>query len=194
MEPLARPLAGRPATMVPKTFGVLSIVFSSLTLLWGLMSSFMVIIPWALDSVEKMASTKPAEAAILAPMKAVYGGMGAIGLILTVMSGVLLAVGIGQLRYRRWARAATVWWAQAALLAIVGMIAISLMVIGPGYRDLFAATARGAAEGAPAPDMGAFASIFGGSFSVLFVFFYAPYPILLLAFFTRERVREAMIY
>jgi hypothetical protein len=196
MEPLARPSAGSHVTSVPKVFGILSIIFASLTLLWGLLTSFMVVIPWAIGSVAKNAPDKADADAILGPLKAVYGGMGAIGLILTVMSAALLTIGIGQVRYRRWARPASVYWGQAALLSIVAMIAISLMVIGPGYRDMFnAAATQGAAHGGTAaPDMGAFATIFGGTFSGMFVFFYAPYPILLLAFFTRERVRDAMVY
>jgi hypothetical protein len=194
MQPFARPPAGSQVSSAPKVFGVLSIVFSSLTLLWGLLTSFMVVIPWVIGSLEKGVPNKDAQGeAIIGPLKAVYGGMGAIGLILTVMSAALLTIGIGQIRYRRWSRVASVWWAQAALVAIVGMIAISLMVIGPGYRDMFTAAA-GQSHGDAAPDMGAFAAVFGGSFSGMFVFFYAPYPILLLAFFTRERVRDAMIY
>jgi hypothetical protein len=193
MQPLDRPGAGSQTSSAPKVFGVLSIVFSSLTLLWGLLTSFMVVIPWAIGAVEKSVPAKDtAEMAIVSSMKSVYGGMGAIGLIFTVMSAVLLAIGIGQLRYRRWARVATVWWSQAALISIVGMIAISLMVIGPGYRDLFAAAA--AKDGAAAPDMSAFATFFGGTFSGMFVLFYAPYPILMLALFTRERVRDSMLY
>jgi hypothetical protein len=198
MEPLARPSAGSQVSSVPKVFGILSIIFSSLTLLWGLMTSFMVIIPWAIGGLEKsMPGDRPADIdVVIRAMKQVYGGLGGIGLILTVMSALLLAIGIGQIRYKSWARPWTVYWSQAALLSIIGMIAISLMVIGPGYRDLLAgAAAQGAAKsGATPPDMGAFASIFGGTFSGMFVFFYAPYPVLLLAFFTREKVRDAMIY
>jgi hypothetical protein len=197
MEPLARPSAGTQVTSVPKVFGILSIIFASLTLLWGLLTSFMVIIPWAIGGLEKGFPDKPADAdLILHSLKQVYGGMGVIGLVLTVMSALLLTIGIGQIRYKRWARPWSVYWGQAALLSIIAMIAISLMVIGPGYRDMFnAAALQGAAKGGHAPpDMGAFAAVFGGTFSGMFVFFYAPYPILLLAFFTREKVRDAMIY
>jgi hypothetical protein len=194
MEPLARPSAGSQVTSVPKVFGTLSTIFSSLGLLIGLMTSFSVLIPWAIGGMEKsIPGEKTAEVDVmLHAFKQIYGGIGAIGLLLTIMSGLLLAIGIGQIRYKQWARPWTVYWSQAALLSVVGMIAISLMMIGPGYRDLLSAAA--AKNSASAPDMGALASIFGGTFSGLFVFFYAPYPVLLLAFFTREKVRDAMIY
>lgn len=194
MEPLARPSAGSQVSSVPKVFGTLSIIFSSIGLLIGLMTSFGVLIPLAIGGMEKSIpeGAQRAEAdLILHSFKQIYGGIGGIGLILLVMSALLLAIGIGQIRYKSWARPWTVYWSQAALLSVIGMIAISLMVIGPGYRDMFSAAA---AKNGAAPDMGAFASIFGGTFSGLFVFFYAPYPVLLLAFFTREKVRDAMIY
>jgi hypothetical protein len=42
--------------------------------------------------------------AMLAPMARVYQGLGLESLILFLMSVLLLAIGIGQLRYRAWAR------------------------------------------------------------------------------------------
>jgi hypothetical protein len=35
-------------------------------------------------------------------------------------------------------------------------------------------------------------SLFGGTFGGMMIFFYAPYPILMLVFFTRDRVRATM--
>ena len=40
--------------------------------------------------------------------------------------------------------------------------------------------------------MSGFGSIFGGTFAVMTVVFYAPYPALMLLFFTRDHVRASM--
>ena len=40
--------------------------------------------------------------------------------------------------------------------------------------------------------MSGFGSIFGGTFAVMTVIFYAPYPALMLLFFTRDHVRASM--
>ena len=189
MDPFARPVAGTQVTSVPKVFGVLSIVFAAITLLSGLMWTTMGGLPWLIGGFAK---NDPKADEILGPMKTIYGGIGAIGLVLVVMSAFLIAIGVGQLKYRRWARSWSVWWGELALLGVVGMIAISLLAIGPGYREMM--TAATSLPGHAPTDMGMLSSVFGGMFSGMFVLFYAPYPILLVAFFTREKVRDAMIY
>src|SRR5262245_32044085 len=105
MEPLARPFSPTNQTGIPKVFGVLSIVFGALVLLFGLFSSAAGALPMLIGSLAQKAKGDPQAGPMLEAISAVYGGIGAIGVIQVVMSGLLLAIGIGQLRYRRWARA-----------------------------------------------------------------------------------------
>ena len=54
-------------------------------------------------------------------LSSMYLGMGAISAILSVMSALLIALGIGQLRYRAWAAVWSVRWGVVALGAVVVM-------------------------------------------------------------------------
>ena len=125
-------------------------------------------------------------------MATVYSGMGVQGLILTIMSGLLLAIGIGQLRYRRWAASWSVYWCWAAFASIAAMVAISFLWIGPAYQDLLAAMTKNAPTGSMPGMSSSMGSIFGGTTGFLTVLFYAPYPIIMLVYFGKERVRSAM--
>lgn len=184
-------------TSVPKVLGVLSIIFASLVLLFGLGAASVGVVPLVIGSLGKDLAQGSGESdAILAALSSIYGGIGVIGCIQVVMSGWLLAVGIGQLRYKRWARRGSLLWSGAALVGVLALIGVSVWMIGPGYERLLGSAAMGSparqAAGAR-PDLGALGHLFGSAWAGMFVFFYAPWPILLLAFFTRERVREAMI-
>jgi hypothetical protein len=134
---------------------------------------------------------------MMGPMTKVYGGIGLQSLILFVMSAALLVIGIGQLRYRAWACRWSVYWGGAGLVCVALMVAISLLVISPAYGEMFESMARlkqSAGEGGAdvGAAMGGMSAVFGGTFAILCVIFYAPYPALMLLFFTRERVRASM--
>jgi hypothetical protein len=151
------------------------------------------LVPFFLEGLARHAN-KPEDRAILQAMKAIYGGLGAMSFILSVMSGLLLAVGIGQLRYREWARRWSVYWSIAALVSLGVMVGIQMGVIGPGYRSMFDAMANlPGKHGGPPVDLSALSWLFGGAFAFSSVLFYAPYPILMLIFFSRDRVRAAML-
>jgi hypothetical protein len=180
----------------PKVFGVLSIIFASIVLLFGLLASCGGLAGQGFSKVGGFGPQNSQTAQMreaLSYMSTIYMAIGIQGLILTVMSSLLLAIGIGQLRYRRWAGAWSVYWAGLALVALAGMVALSFLLIGPAYQKMFDAIARGAPSGAiPTAFSGSMANIFGGTSGVMTVLFYAPYPILLLIFFTREHVRASM--
>jgi hypothetical protein len=183
---------------VPKVFGVLSIVFASIVLLFGLMQSCTGFASRGIMSYADKLSTEAQNSAevkaSMAHMADVYFGMGLQGVILTVMSAFLLAIGIGQVRYRMWARLWTLYWGGAALAGVVAMVAISFLVIGPAYEQFFKAMQSSTPTGSmPAGLGGGMGTIFGGATGVMTVLFYAPYPILLLLFFSRDKVREAMV-
>jgi hypothetical protein len=183
----------------PKVFGILSIVFASIVLL---SSSLGLLATAASSAVTSMGSMVPdaekaAEvAAVVGPMAKVYQGIGFLSLIMFVMSALLLVIGIGQLRYRAWAQRWSVYWGAAGLVCVVLMVAISMLIISPAYAEMFDSLSRlkpkGDGQAAMAGSMSGFGSIFGGTFAVMTVVFYAPYPALMMLFFTRDHVRASM--
>ena len=185
----------------PKVFGVLSIIFASIVLLFAAIGLLGAVATRAAETMGAAPGADPAKAAevaaMMGPMAKVYGGIGLQSLILFVMSAALLVIGIGQLRYRAWACRWSVTWGVAGLVCVALMVAISLLIISPAYASMFESMARvkqNAGEGG-GPDvaaMGGMSAVFGGTFAVLCVILYAPYPALMLLFFTRERVRASM--
>ena len=195
------PLPAHERSPAPKVFGILSIIFSSIVLLFaamGLLATAATHAAGALGSAAASADpAKSAEvAAMMGPMAKVYAGIGYLSMILFVMSAVLLAIGIGQLRFRAWACRWSVYWGVAGLVCVGLMVAISLLIISPAYADMFESMGRlkGGADGNAelGATMGGISGVFGGTFAILCVLFYAPYPALMLLFFTRDHVRASM--
>jgi hypothetical protein len=182
----------------PKVFGVLSIIFASLVLFSSGLGLLGTAATQAMSSVGASANAeKAAEMAAMAqPLAKVYRGIGVLSGILFVMSAMLLAIGIGQLRYRAWARRWSVYWGGAALGCVVVMVAISLLVISPAYGELFDTLSRlqpqGDGQAGMPPQMSGLTTMFGGMFAVFSVLVYTPYPALMLLFFTRDHVRASM--
>ena len=133
---------------------------------------------------------------MMQPMAKVYQGIGLQSPILFVMSALLLAIGIGQLRYRAWARRWSVYWG-AAGLACVGLDGRDLAARSSRPRTASCSSrcrtsSRRATGRRRSPSMGPMAGMFGGTFAAMSVIVYAPYPALMLLFFTRDRVRASM--
>ncbi|HZS39670.1 MAG TPA: hypothetical protein VFF06_22715 [Polyangia bacterium] len=191
------PLAGG-HTSVPKIFGVLSIIFASVIGLGGLLFSCSLPAAGFMGAAgngmsgEKLDEMRP----MMQAMKAVYTGIGIQGVIFLGMSIWLLVLGIGQMRYRSWACRQSVTWGLAALIALGAMVVLSLVVIGPAYKQMFEAIAHAAphtgTELQPMKMPSGMGMMLGGTMSAFLVFIYAPYPILMIAMFTREHVRAAM--
>jgi len=171
-------------TAVPRTFGILSIVFSSLVLVGSLFGLLGLIVPVALKHAPP---TRPEDAQAMAMLSSMYTCMGLISAILTVMSSALLALGIGQLRYRKWAAVWSVRWAIVALGAVVVMAILMTTTMRSTLGSV--ATMGGAGNPQAAREVG---SMFGLIYASMVVVFYSPYPILMLVYFSRERVRAAM--
>ncbi|MCC6749174.1 MAG: hypothetical protein IT371_16045 [Deltaproteobacteria bacterium] len=185
-------------TGAPKVFGVLSIVFGSIVLLGGLFGACGGLAGQSMTRMGRMGSSlrgREAEAvrAMMDQIGSIYTVIGAQSLVFSAMSGLLLAIGIGQLRYRRWACRWSVYWGYAALAVLAGVIVLSLTVVGPAYARMIETLAKHSPSGAiPAGFSSGMASIFGGTSAILMIVFYAPYPILMLLFFNRDRIRAAM--
>ena len=106
-------------TAAPRTFGILSIVFASLVLVGSLFGLLGLLVPML--AAHAPPPTRPEDAQALKMLSTMYLGMGLISAILSVMSALLIALGIGQLRYRKWAAVWSVRWAIVALGAVVVM-------------------------------------------------------------------------
>ncbi|MBW2736336.1 MAG: hypothetical protein JRH20_28445 [Deltaproteobacteria bacterium] len=194
---MVEPVPG-PPTSVPKVFGILSIIFASLLLIFGLLSGC---VGMAFDSITNLGSNLPqggqgaANAKLMMKhLGQIYFYMGIQGFAFAAMSAVLLAIGIGQLRYRRWARPWTVNWSIAAIVMLLAMVVFSFAVIGPAYQTMFESIANAGPSGAmPSAMMGSKVSnMVGGTSGVMMLVLYVPYPILQLIYFTRPRVAAVM--
>jgi hypothetical protein len=174
-------------TRAPRTFGILSIVFASLVLLSSLFGLLGLIVP--IMAAHAPPPRTPEDAHVLAFVTRMYLGMGIISAILSVMSALLLALGIGQLRYRKWACTWSVRWGIVGIGAVVVMAILCATTFGQSLGD--AMQMGGTQPFAPgaAKQVG---GVFGAIYAAMIVVFYAPYPILLVVFFSRPRVRAAM--
>jgi hypothetical protein len=173
-------------TAVPRTFGILSIVFASVVLVGSLFGLLGLVVPVLLKHAPP--PSRPEDAQALAMVSSMYLGMGMISAILSVMSALLLALGIGQLRYRAWAAVWSVRWGVVALGAVVVMAILMTKTMSSTLGSL-ASTANVNADAAAARNVG---SMIGVVYAAMMVLFYSPYPILMLAYFSRDRVRAAM--
>ena len=144
---------------VPFVFGILSLVFSSITFLSG---GLIAISLWA---VKVFGGRAGADHWVAAMMSGYF-------LVITLMAVALFILGFGQLRFRPWARRPTLYWAALALL---------LLAAFPVVCGIFAGTGLG--------PKGVGGLIVVGILGFLVL---APYPILLLIFFTKLRVKYAM--
>jgi hypothetical protein len=172
-------------TAVPRTFGILSIVFASLVLVGSLFGLLGLIVPVMLKHAPP--PTRAEDAQALAMLSSMYLGMGMISAILSVMSALLLALGIGQLRYRAWAAVWSVRWGVIALGAVVVMAILMTTTMRSTLGSI--ASAADSPNPAAARQVG---TAFGAVYAAMMVMFYSPYPILMLVYFSRDRVRAAM--
>lgn len=195
------PMNGGDRPKSPKVFGILSIVFASITLLFSL---FAFLGSFAGANMKEMIAASSGfrgmDAAVADGIAELIGGIYTAAAInsglFVAFSALLLAIGIGQVGYRRWARSASVYWGVGALVSLVVMSVLLFTMVGPVYDRIFE-LAGAAVHDDPqlsrmmaAADMGPIA---GAGGTVFLVLFFAPYPILLLAFFTKARLKEAMV-
>lgn len=183
-------------TSIPKVFGVLSIIFASLVLLMSLLSACGSAV--VVGSNDLLTQGQPTEAAkqmvelqkTIVPM---YTFMLIQSLIFVFMSAFLLVIGIGQVRYKRWARAWSMYWGGLALFVLLIIVVLSFVYIGPMYKDMMAQMAKGMPSGSmPLQTSSMFGGMMGGMMGVMYLIFYSPYPALLLLFFNKDRVKAAM--
>jgi uncharacterized membrane protein len=173
-------------TRVPRTFGILSIVFASIVLVSSLFGVLGLMVP---ALIAHAPPPRPEDKQALEFVSRMYTAMGIISVMLAVMSGALLALGIGQLRYRQWAHVWTVRWGIVALGVVVIMAIVMAKFFTSSIFDVMAQNPNTASDQAAMRGVG---NAFGAIYASMIVVFYAPYPILLMIFFSRRHVRAAM--
>jgi len=198
----------RATSRAPKVCGVLSIIFASIVLLGGLMGtcggfagSSLTDIDLQFDDVRvggEAIGDPELRARVVELVKDNIGGMylstGIISLVFAAMSAWLLAIGIGQVGYRAWARRHTMLWGWIALAVLLGVLVFSMVVIGPWYQtflDEIQKYGNGFDSGMRVR-FGSLGTVAGMGVGIFTIFFFAPYPIVLLSIFKGERAKRAM--
>ncbi|HRE92133.1 MAG TPA: hypothetical protein PK095_23665, partial [Myxococcota bacterium] len=145
------PAVDRPKS--PKVFGILSIIFASITLLFSL---FAFAGSFAGANMKEMIAAsggfRGVDAVVAEGIADLVGGIYVAGAInsglFVAFSALLLAIGVGQVGYRRWARAWSVYWGVGALVSLVVMSVVLFTMVGPVYDRIFE-LAGAAAHGDP---------------------------------------------
>ena len=181
----------------PKVLGILSIIFASLMLLVNLPASCMGFFGSAVTEMGSAFSTEVQDGEAFQGMMEVVGTIyrvaGIQGLIMLAMSGLLLGIGVGQLKYRRWAAKWSVIWGGMGLGVLAIIAGLMIFVLGPAYERMFEAVALADPEAEKAAEMLAgFGSMMGGWASAIQVIILAPYPILMIVFFRKPNIVQAM--
>ncbi len=185
------------STAAPKVYGILSIIFGAITVVVTLFSGCMA----AMMKASPMGVARPGVsggAAIGEAYARYFAATHTATIIQTILfivfSIALLFIGIGQLRYRRWARSASLIWGVGALLGLAATVVVTRVIVSPAttalYDTLQQAYGAGSIEAKVQEMMRGMVS--GSVMSVITVVLYAPYPLLLLLQFSRARMREAM--
>lgn len=182
----------------PKVFGILSIVFGSVALLFTLIGACASVAGQRAGADSWMFKGQPNGEVRVAAYKrlteqtrvpnAVQTG------VFSILSAALIAIGIGQLRYRGWARKLAIYWGFVALIALVLTAVLNLLIVQPAnqayFKELVHAAGQGSLDAAVQSTMGSWLS--GPLMLVLTLVLYVPYPVAQLLYFSRARVRAAM--
>jgi hypothetical protein len=167
----------------PRTLGTLSIIFGSIV---AALTSFGAV--GGAGMATMMMRGLPANTGVSA-MQDYLAAIRIPSLIQSLafvgMSVWLIAIGVGQRRYRAWAARQSVIWGVVALVVLVGAFLVAVLVTGPAAERMM--EAMSAHSGVRNP-MGAFTRVAG----ILGVLFYLPYPIILIAAFRKPATIAAM--
>lgn len=198
-------------TSIPKTFGVISIVVASLTLLTSLFTSCAGLAAGYSTEFEKQLSKDGLRRVRAVPehsaqatkvkkgvqqMTVLMRVMGYHGLVFAIMSIFLLIIGIGQVRYKGWARRWSVAWSLIALSILVGSTLVCVFIVGPAYHGFMGLVSI---TGGQSPMEQAFMAAstptdkyLGLTMALAVITLYAPYPVLQWIFFSQPKVKVAM--
>lgn len=183
----------------PRIFGILSIIFASLTAVGSLTGGCLGYLGKNMPQMHTVMSQGTQEPEKTAKAyhefyRSTFGASVTSSVVYFVMSLALLVVGFGQLRFRRWARSLTLAWGWAALVALAVVVTVTMLVVEPASTRMMESLKETAPTGSlDAHFYSTMGSFTGGWFSVIMtVVSYAPYPILLLYIFSKPRIKAAM--
>lgn len=192
------PIAPR-KSLVPRVFGILSIIFSCLVFVSVLLKSLSMATysPQFEGAMygKDLGDAKATQQAISAFYAKTRVPKAVIAGTFALMSLALFVIGLGQLRYRPWARRWTLGWSAGGLVVLVAIAWIEIGWIYPVSVQLQAALNEAASGGGQQAQMMAMvAGIMTGSVTLALakLFLYLPYPIVLSVYFTRARVKAAL--
>jgi hypothetical protein len=187
-----QPAQTEDAVRVPKVLGVFSIVFAIVTLV---LTSLFLYVYTAFQGmneadVEAEVEVSPTEdedvfdeqmRLLGEAFDLEMGLIQASSIGLMVMSAALIVLGVGQRRYRRWARIGSLIWAGLGLGLIATAIAYSYAVVQPAWEAILDGALTGDPEGRSADWT-----------SVLKYVLFIPYPIVMILVCVGPRVSRAM--
>jgi hypothetical protein len=182
----------------PKTLGILSIVFGSIVGFFSIIGGiFILIFIRLMRTVDKMPPLKAKEIPVqdfIGAFADIYASIGYLNIAFLTFSLALLFIGIDQYKYRARAIVRTKIWSIAALLSLVGIVIYSATTIGPKYGQLMdIMTSIGRREYMPQGTGSLFSGFFSATFGITYLFFYSPYPIVMLVFFSKQKVKDSMV-
>lgn len=171
---------------IPQVMGILSIVFGSLVglfSLFGLLGTGMMMGMPTGGEVQGFDQTYE-DFLEIARVPNLINGVLMVG-----MSIALLVIGIGQVKYRKWAAQASVAWGAAALVVLVILAVVQFTMVAPAMQQLFDDLAASEPEAAQFAEFGSMMGVMG----IFRLALYLPYPILMIVFFRKRPVVEAMV-
>lgn len=175
-ETVTRGLRPHPA---PKVLGILSIVFGGIVLLMTLVGLTLS----GAGAFEQLPGVDMGAAKTY--MDALEPWATILMMSMIAMSGALVAIGIGQLKYQRWARTAAIGWSILGLVIVVGLVLHHYLLTVPAL-EVFLSSFGGDNE------VTSMMKGMTGASGILSVIMYAPYPIILLVIMRKPAVLEAM--
>lgn len=164
----------------PKVLGILSIVFGGVVVLLTLVGlsmsgagSMRSLGLQTVEAFERYAAAIEPSASILM-------------ITMILMSVALIAIGIGQVGYRRWARSASIVWSAVGLVVLAALVVQHYVVVVPAFDT----HVLGAFS--DDPQVAQFMSGATKSGGILSLVMYAPYPIILMMIMRRPGVVASM--
>lgn len=168
----------------PRTLGLLSIIFGSVVGAF----SFFGLIGGSAGLAGMMLRGMPNTGSMSAMqdyLEAIRVPSMIHSLVFVAMSAWLLALGVGQRRYRAWAARQSVLWGVLGLVAIAGVCVMQFAVIGPAAERMFAEMSHHARMTGGVGAITRMATLLG-------LAFYLPYPIIMIVTFRKPDIVAAM--
>lgn len=170
---------------LPKTLGILSMIFGGLVLLGSVASLLVGIL---MNVVVRLQATSGGDSArlggMLVHMRALYGAVGILGGVTIIPSAILMIVGRGLYQYKPWAIDWARYWSIGALCLIPVLVVLSFVLLGPAYGELFRALPRVSQAGRELARVNpqTLGRLMGGLSGAGYLLIYSPFPIILLVY------------